>query len=245
MSYLDARHTRPADGLPDCDDCDNLRYVHYDVPPSHALFGKAVACPRCMVKVIAKRQAQLIDALSDSVPVRTRYLLSSYNPADNPEALATIEAWIDATLHPAEDKLPWLTLMGGFGTGKTHLLVGAYYRLRDAEVAALYSVTPKLLETLRAGFKDDTYIQRLEQVRAAPALIIDDLGTESRTQWTDERMFDLFDYRYRMRLPTAVATNLAPRFMEGRIASRLRDQAMAQVVAMRGQDWRTRGHGGK
>ena len=53
--------------------------------------------------------------------------------------------------------------------------------------------------------------------------MIDDLGTQNATPWAQEKLYQIFNYRYVNRLPTVVTTNQPLEEIEGRIHSRLRD----------------------
>ncbi len=136
--------------------------------------------------------------------------------------------------------MPWLFFCGGYGTGKTHLMGATFYALIDAGQSPIYTVTPLLLKYIRKGIDEGNgeYSARLEAVMECPVLILDDLGAEKRTAWTDETLYALLDYRYRLKLPLAVATNLRPDELEARIASRLQDRRLSRVIVMRGRDRR-------
>jgi DNA replication protein DnaC len=60
-----------------------------------------------------------------------------------------------------------------------------------------------------------SYDKRFDEVRKAPLLVLDDLGTESATQWAMEKLYQLFNYRYNACLPTVITmakdVDLAPR----------------------------------
>ena len=72
---------------------------------------------------------------------------------------------------------------------------------------ALFVVVPDLLDHLRATFNPNSltpYDKRFDEVRKAPLLVLDDLGTESATPWAEEKLYQLFNYRYNARLPTVI-----------------------------------------
>lgn len=78
----------------------------------------------------------------------------------------------------------WLILLGGYGCGKTHLAAAIANQLIERDQAPLFVVVPDLLDHLRATFGPDSpvrYDERFEEVRNAPVLILDDLGTQSST----------------------------------------------------------------
>ena len=48
------------------------------------------------------------------------------------------------------------------------------------------------------------YYKRFDQIRKSPLLVLDDLGTESATPWAEEKLYQLFNYRYNARLATVI-----------------------------------------
>jgi DNA replication protein DnaC len=69
----------------------------------------------------------------------------------------------------------------------------------------------------------------LEQVKAAPVLILDDLGTQNATSWAQEKLFQILNHRYNAQLPTIVTTNLGLERIDERLRTRLTDPAIARV----------------
>ena len=101
----------------------------------------------------------------------------------------------------------WLVLSGSYGCGKTHLAAAiANQRVQEGH-PALFVVVPDLLDHLRATYAPGSpvpYDKRFEQVRNAPLLVLDDLGTQSATPWAQEKLYQILDYRYNARLPTVI-----------------------------------------
>jgi hypothetical protein len=78
----------------------------------------------------------------------------------------------------------WLTLLGPYGCGKTHLAAAIAHEVLAHDVPVLFVVVPDLLDHLRATFRPDSqvsYDERFELVRTVALLVLDDLGTESGT----------------------------------------------------------------
>ncbi len=93
---------------------------------------------------------------------------------------------------------------------------------------------PDLLDHLRSTFGPEstvTYDELFETIRAAPILILDDLGSQSSTAWAQEKLYQLFNYRYNFNLPTVVTTNLPLDSIEPRLASRLGEARMFRIAA--------------
>jgi DNA replication protein DnaC len=107
----------------------------------------------------------------------------------------------------AENPRDWLVFTGTYGCGKTHLAAAIANQVSLSGEPALFVVVPDLLDHLRATFNPNSltpYDKRFEEVRKAPLLVLDDLGTESATPWAEEKLYQLFNYRYNARLPTII-----------------------------------------
>jgi DNA replication protein DnaC len=129
----------------------------------------------------------------------------------------------------------WLVLMGGYGSGKTHLAAAiANYRARLGD-PPLFVMVPDLLDHLRATFSPNSNIafdRRFDEIRTAPLLVLDDLGTQSMTPWVREKLYQLFNYRYNAELPTVITTSDSLEEMDARIRSRLLDGKLCTIYAI-------------
>jgi DNA replication protein DnaC len=135
----------------------------------------------------------------------------------------------------AESPADWLVFTGTYGSGKTHLAAAiANFRVARRQ-PALFVTVPDLLDHLRATFSPQStisYDKLFEQVRRAPLLVLDDLGTESATSWAREKLYQLTNYRYNARLPTVITTAQAIEDLDPRLRSRLLDQTRCQIYAI-------------
>jgi DNA replication protein DnaC len=124
----------------------------------------------------------------------------------------------------------WLVLMGDVGRGKTHLAAAIANACQARGQAAYFVVVPDLLDHLRATYSPDSrvgYDVLFEAIRAAPLLILDDLGSHSSTPWAQEKLFQLINHRYNARLSTVITTNLALDEIDERLSSRMLDQRVS------------------
>ena len=141
---------------------------------------------------------------------------------------------------------PNVTLMGKSGLGKTFFLNCVAQRLRDRGFPVMQMTGFRMLEAMRrrhmGGFENrDEFDEMLE----APFLILDDLGSEPMlNNVTIEYLFTLLNERSAAGRPTFVATNFSISELQEhyneRIASRLLDTGRTYVIALEGEDLRTR-----
>ena len=135
----------------------------------------------------------------------------------------------------AEKPRGWLVFLGGYGSGKTHLAAAiANYRAGLGE-PPLFIMVPDLLDHLRATFNPNSNVafdRRFDDIRTAPLLVLDDLGTQSMTPWVREKLYQLFNYRYNRELPTVISTADSMDEMDARIRSRLLDGRLCSSYAI-------------
>ena len=136
----------------------------------------------------------------------------------------------------ADDPRGWLILAGSYGCGKTHLaaaIANAYVERTRMDV--MFVVVPDLLDHLRAAFNPQSttpYDRRFDEVKRAPLLVLDDLGTESATPWAREKLFQLLNFRYNAMLPTVITTSAEPEQIEPWLRTRMLDISRCRYVGI-------------
>ena len=235
---------RVADGLgdPNCPICHGIGYVSDDLPVGHPQFGKARPCTCQMDNLQLARAAQLREeSNAETLAGKTfdNFLPDGVSP--DPEARATVHAAFERCRQFAARPEKWLLLTGTYGCGKTHLAAAIANDCLAQGLPVLFLNTPDLLDYLRATYapsSETTYDERFDEVRTAPILILDDLGTESPTNWAIEKLYQLLNYRYNARLPTVITSNKDLKDIDQRIASRLSDAEIVSVLNMLAPDFR-------
>ncbi len=122
-------------------------------------------------------------------------------------------------------KSPSLLFTGGPGLGKTFLSACIARTVADNGFSVVYDTAGKLFADFEAvkfgGDRDDLTRKYLE----CDLLIIDDLGTEMTTQFTQSALYQVVNTRLMAEMPTIVSTNLPAEALRqryaGPIASRL------------------------
>jgi DNA replication protein DnaC len=228
-----------------CRTCSDLGYVRADVELGHPDFGRSI---RCSCKVAEDRaahakRAQQASNLSGRLLTKTFETFDCARSESARNACAILREF-------ADNPEGWVLLHGNRGTGKTHLLAAVANALMargDGQYMPLYVVVPDFLEYLRAGYDSDKLSEsaswRMADARECPVLLLDDLGVEKRSPWSDEQMYQLLNHRYNEGLPTVIASNVMLDELEPRIASRIQDSSLSRRVVLAGEDQRIASNG--
>lgn len=138
---------------------------------------------------------------------------------------------------------PGIYFTGPPGIGKTHLAVSTLKLWIASGRAGAFATVPILLQSLRKGYEQKDYDERIELLCSVPLLILDDFGTERPNPWATEQLFTIINARYTGSKATIFTSNLSIEQMEGRlgemgirISSRI--MGMCDVVTMSGKDRR-------
>jgi DNA replication protein DnaC len=207
--------------------------LRLDLPLDHSEFGKAVAC-ECTRTESAEVRLERLQRYSSLGPLTrlTFANLIAHGRSTNPRDRQLFHQLVTDAREFAEAPSGWLLVHGPSGAGKTHVAAAIANRCLERGQPALFVVVPDLLDHLRAAYRPDSdmgYDTLIEQVRNAPVLVLDDLGTQSATAWAQEKLFQILNHRYNSLLPTVVTTNLALERIDERLRMRLTDPAIARV----------------
>lgn len=213
-----------------------------DVPVGDPNFGKAVPC-RCRQQENLARRIRSLEGIS-SLATLKRLTFEDFIPEPShltPDKAYNLRRAYDTAVYFAQEPEGWLVLSGTYGCGKTHLAASiANARLAQGE-PAIFMIVPDLLDHLRSTFSPHSnvsYDNLFEQLRSAPLLILDDLGTQSSTPWAQEKLFQLLNHRYNAQLPTVITTNQRIDDLDPRLRSRLLDPSLVKHFPILAPDFR-------
>jgi DNA replication protein DnaC len=200
-----------------CAACQGAGWVKEAVPYGHPHFGVLFPCA-CTLAEQARRKTDALVHLSNLDAFREK-TFATFNPF-----VVGLRTIVPQVRTYARRPNGWLTLLGSYGVGKTHLAAAIAHETLERGEGVLFAVVPDLLDHLRTTFSPQStiaYDEQFDLLRSAPLLILDDLGTESATPWAREKLYQLINHRYNYRLPTVITSNLKPDAIEPRIFSRL------------------------
>ena len=172
----------------------------------HPDFGEVFPC-RCQESIAEESRLSNLMRYSNLGPLG-RTTFDATNPdgrlADSHSKALFGEA-LGAARRFAEEPRGWLVLTGPSGSGKTHLAAAIANRCIQRGQAVLFSFVPDLLDHLRGAYGPQSsmsYDDLFQQVRTAPVLVLDDLGSHSSSPWAQEKLFQVINHRFNSDLPT-------------------------------------------
>lgn len=135
-----------------------------------------------------------------------------------------------------------LLLIGSTGTGKTHLAAAIANALVAEGIPTMFGTFQTHLDEIRKEFDVSGQKQYLDQIKGIPMLVIDDLGKENRTDWTQSILYNVVNYRYEHLLPIIFTSNLMATELANYCGSAVwsRMNEMCDTIIMQGEDYRLR-----
>lgn len=189
------------------------------------------------VEVTAIGQSN-VDHIKQHSNIPKRYELAEFTPKTKEQeklVAALKENFSGKDLADVRDML----IVGGVGTGKTHISIGALNALIKSEVYCRYVTEHELLETY---FRKE--YTKFDGFKEVTILVIDEVGKRELVDWQMIQLEELISYRYNAMLPTIFITNRTVKefkeFVGDRVSDRLRDNKIIRVTldgeSMRGKN---------
>ena len=162
--------------------------------------------------------------------------------------LKTLEEAFHAAKEFSENPSGWMTFIGPYGCGKTHLAAAIANYHNSHGYPVMFVVVPDMLDHLRSAFNPDSpisYDRRFEEIRSAPLLVLDDLGSQAMKPWVREKLYQLFNYRYQAELPTVITSAETLEEIDPRLRSRMLDRRISVVKPITVPSYRGKVAGGR
>ncbi len=131
-------------------------------------------------------------------------------PGLHAEERESLESAFRAAMAFADDPRGWFVLQGANGCGKTHLASAIANKALGNGQGVFFAVVPDLLDSLRASFapgNETPYDETFDRIRNVDLLILDDLGAQKASEWAQEKLYQVVNYRHVAGLPTVVTTD--------------------------------------
>jgi DNA replication protein DnaC len=216
-----------------CPICKGAGFVHPALDSGKVDFSRVVPC-RCSKGELRKKKAEYLEKYSNlgSLSQLTFDNLSPKGRAASAVSQERFAQVYQAAKAFADNPRGWLVFSGPSGSGKTHLACAiANHRISLGE-PVFYIGTADLLDHLRSAFSptsDTTYDELFERVKNVLLLVLDDLTLESATTWAKEKLEQLLNHRFNIRLATVITSDIPLERMDERLRGHLADNEFCQI----------------
>ena len=208
-----------------CPICKGAQWLRMNVPYGNPSFGKSILCSCLENRQKILRQQQLRQAADLDAFRNCTFKTFDYRIPGVQEAVRVSLAY---ALHPQG----WLLLVGPCGCGKTHLAAAIANQFLENGISVFFTTAPDLLDSLRAALVvTERYTQLYNWVREVELLVLDDLGAQQPSAWSNEKLLQLLEYRTTLALPTIItAVPKELQELDERLRSRLTDSHLVTTV---------------
>lgn len=199
--------------LPHCPICHDMKFI---IPVTNGVPGRAVPC-RCYEEVLAAQREQALLRNGRLPPALQQMTFQTFVATRRSQSIAQSRC-----REFARDPQGWLLLTGKSGSGKTHLAAAVANARLAQQQPVSFSNTADLLDKIRSTYDSHSYDATFRAICEVPLLVLEDLGHENRTPWSQEKLYQLLSYRSLHRLALLLTTSHEVARLDGRIAGQIR-----------------------
>ena len=202
----------------------------------HPDFGEVFPCS-CQEREAQDRRLSYLQRYSNLGPLsRISFAHTTLDGRQaDPESKKLFRIALQAAGDFADDPTGWMSFTGPSGSGKTHLAAAIANRCIERGQTVFFMFVPDFLDYLRATFTPEStvsYDELFQQVRDAPVLVLDDLGSHSSTPWTQEKLFRVFNHRFNSLLPTVITVRGPLQRLDESIRTRMEVEGFSVVHSL-------------
>ncbi|WP_391202479.1 primosomal protein DnaI [Psychrobacillus sp. L4] len=213
-----------------------------------------VRCNRGVIEDERRKVTSMIDSIHMPKEVMEAHL-AGVDLEDGSRVVAVraakdfLNEWERTSVLPSKG----LYIYGKFGVGKSYLLGALANELAARHIHSVVVYVPEFLREMKQAIQDQSLAEKIEFVKRAPVLMLDDIGAETMSSWTrDEILGTILHYRMSEQLPTFLTSNFNYDELEhhlsftqrgekevvkaGRIMERIR--ALTIPISLQGKNWR-------
>jgi len=203
--------------------------------------GKRCACFSRLLQTLAYQELSMDTPLEQSDFALFR--LDCYTAAPQDEtgvaprkAMENVLAYCKRYAAEFDSRVKSLLFTGPTGLGKTHLSLAIARQVIEAGFTVIYGSAPNLLGKLErerfARFGENT--GEVEQaLLACDLLILDDLGAEFATTFTQAAIYNIVNTRLMSARPVIISTNMNPAQLNERYGERVTSRIIGSYVVLR------------
>ncbi|MFS0596731.1 primosomal protein DnaI [Peribacillus frigoritolerans] len=209
--YEFTSQSNKCDKCPSLDGCINMMQGYY---PKLVVQGKALnlhyeVCPRKLAEDEKRKREKLIRSLYVPKDI-LKASIEDFTQTDNENKRLSVLSKAMSFIMEYEPgkRQKGLYIYGKFGVGKTYLLGAIANELAKRQISSLIVYVPDYLRELKGSIGDNTVNEKIEMVKTAPILMLDDIGAESMTSWGRDEVFGpILQFRMLENLPTFFTSN--------------------------------------
>ncbi|MDR1733740.1 MAG: ATP-binding protein [Oscillospiraceae bacterium] len=227
----------PADYLTEqftCKKCRDTGFVN----------GIRCDCFRTLLQQLAYKELCMDTPLENSS--FDKFRLDIFNDKATAARMRQIKESAEKYAADFDEHAPSLLFLGGTGLGKTHISLAIAGAVINRGYAVLYGSVPTLmgkLEREHFGRSSENTGAVEESLLSCSLLILDDLGAEFSTSFTQAAIYNILNTRLLRGLPTIISSNLDSYGLEEKYGSRVHSRLMGEFGVWRFEGKDLRGPG--
>ncbi|MCF6138185.1 primosomal protein DnaI [Pseudalkalibacillus berkeleyi] len=204
------------EGTKDCKGCQDVAHCHNMIKgyePELFINGGIIDITynRCRSKE-ENDELEKLQSLIKSYFIPRDILSATFDQFDKKDTeryQATLKAakFVESVSDP-DIEAKGLYIHGSFGVGKTFLMGAIANALAKKKIQTMLVYTPDFFREMKTSIGDQTVDEKLDVIKKAPVLVLDDIGAESMSSWVrDEILGSILQYRMMEKLPTCYTSN--------------------------------------